>query len=177
MKALLAHLVGDYLVQNDWMASTKTQRHLPAVVHGATYAAAFTPLTRDPRALLVIGGTHAVIDRYRLARYVVWARNQVAPALHRYPLAEAGPFGQRGSLDQVALAQRMGWIAMTERPGFNAGWVDVPKSEVTRIEEQARKSTPLTYERDWLHGWLLFLADNTIHALINEWALARWPRC
>lgn len=126
MKRLIAHLLGDYVVQSDWMAKTKTTEQVPAVAHAASYAACFLPLTRSPKALLVIGGTHYVIDHWRLAKYLVWAKNQIAPAEHRYALAQAGPFGYR---------------------------FDQP---------------------DWLAGWLLFLADNTCHLLLNEWALERW---
>jgi hypothetical protein len=115
--------VGDYLVQSNWMAQTKTRHPAPAALHAASYAACFLPLTRSPWRLAVIGGTHYLIDRHRLARYVVWAKNQAAPAAHRYPLRDAGPFGY----------------------GPN---------------------TP-----DWLAGWLLFIADNTLHCAINGLAL------
>lgn len=80
---ILAHLVGDYLLQNRWMALEKTHRWWPAIVHGATYTLPFLLITQSWVALLVIGGTHAVIDRYRLAKYVVWARNQIGSAKHR----------------------------------------------------------------------------------------------
>lgn len=72
---VLCHFVGDYLIQSDWMATEKTKRWWPAAVHAATYTLPFLLLTRSPAALLVIGGTHAVIDRYRLARHIVWAKN------------------------------------------------------------------------------------------------------
>lgn len=121
----LAHLLGDYVVQSDWMARTKTSNLPVAALHGATYAACFLPLTRSPRALLAIGATHAVIDRWRLAKHLVWARNQLAPSAARYTHGEAGPFGN-----------------LPERP-------------------------------EWLDGWLLFIADNAMHLLINDLALDR----
>jgi hypothetical protein len=40
-------------------------------------------VTRSPWRLAVIGGSHAVIDRYRLARWVCWLKNQAAPADYR----------------------------------------------------------------------------------------------
>jgi hypothetical protein len=100
----LAHAFGDYVVQSNWQAQSKTQRQpawaagvgvgvRTAALHAATYTACFLPLTRDPRRLLVVGGTHFVIDHWRLARYVVWAKNQAAPRAWRYPLSAAGPFG------------------------------------------------------------------------------------
>ena len=84
----LAHLVGDFVLQTHHQATEKTSRWVPALLHAATYTAAHLPVTRDPRALATIGLTHAVIDRYRLAKYLVWAKNQAAPAAHRVPLAD-----------------------------------------------------------------------------------------
>ncbi len=80
---ILAHLVGDYLFQTHHQAVRKTAAWGPALAHAATYTAAHLPLTRNWKALAVIGGTHALVDRYRLARHVVWAKNQLAPAEHR----------------------------------------------------------------------------------------------
>lgn len=80
---LIAHLIGDYVLQSHWMATEKTKRWLPAVAHAVSYGLPFLLLTQSVIALAVIIGTHAVIDRYRLARHVVWAKNQLAPAAHR----------------------------------------------------------------------------------------------
>lgn len=44
-----------------------------ALLHAAVYTLPFAVLTLDPVALLLIGGTHAVIDHYRLgARWCWW---------------------------------------------------------------------------------------------------------
>lgn len=80
----LAHRVGDWILQNGWMASEKTHRLWVALLHGFTYAVPFIPLCSSVGAYLVIAVTHAVIDRYRLPRYVTWARNQLAPRRHRH---------------------------------------------------------------------------------------------
>lgn len=88
--ALFAHFVGDYLLQTNHMAQEKTERWVPAILHGITYTIPFLFLTSSPLALLVITGTHIVIDRYRLARYVVWAKNQLAPSRHRHPMTKTG---------------------------------------------------------------------------------------
>ncbi len=91
---VLAHLVGDYLFQSHWMASEKTKRWWPAVAHGLTYTLSYLLVTQSAWALLVIGGTHIVIDRYRLARYVVWAKNLVAPVgEYRRPWSESSATG------------------------------------------------------------------------------------
>lgn len=83
MSELLAHAFGDYVVQSDWMATEKVKRSGPAALHAVSYAACFLPLTRNWRALVVIGGTHFVIDRWRLAKHVGWAKNQIAPKVSR----------------------------------------------------------------------------------------------
>jgi hypothetical protein len=72
---LFLHALGDYVIQSHWMATEKTRRWWPALVHAVTYALPFLVLGASAAALLVIGGTHAVIDHYRLARHIVWWRN------------------------------------------------------------------------------------------------------
>lgn len=86
---LLAHLVGDYILQNDWMAQEKTKRWWPAIVHGTLYTLPYTLITQSPWALLIIGGTHIVIDRFRLVKQLIWAVNQLTPKSYRYSWAEA----------------------------------------------------------------------------------------
>lgn len=115
---IVAHLVGDYLLQTHWMAAEKTHRWSAALVHAAAYTLPFLFVTQSPTALLVIGGTHAVIDRYRLARHVVWFKNQFAPK--------------------------------SARPAWGRDVAGYPAD------------TP-----PWLAVWLLIIADNTIHLLIN----------
>ncbi len=41
---ILAHLVGDYLLQSDWMAQRKRTSSSAAFVHAAVYAACFLPI-------------------------------------------------------------------------------------------------------------------------------------
>lgn len=88
MHRLLAHLAGDYLLQTNQLAQQKVGNSLPAAIHAASYTACFLPITRDWRRLAVIGGTHFVIDRWRLAKHVIWAKNQLAPADWRYSWEE-----------------------------------------------------------------------------------------
>lgn len=76
---LVAHAVGDYVLQSDWMASEKTKQNLAALVHAFTYTLPFLVLTQSPWALFVVMWTHFAIDRWRLARYVVWAKNLIGP--------------------------------------------------------------------------------------------------
>lgn len=71
----VAHLVGDYILQSHWMATEKTKNNVAAAVHAITYTLPFLLITQSVAALGVICGTHFLIDRYRLARYVVWLKN------------------------------------------------------------------------------------------------------
>lgn len=120
---LLCHGVGDYLLQTDHMASEKTKSFYVAQWHALTYTLPHLVVTQSPAALLVIWATHALIDHFRVARYLVWAKNQMAPAKYRYPLSDAAWHGYKA---------------------------DKP---------------------DWLAGWLLILADNSLHLAINAWAI------
>lgn len=79
----LAHLLGDYVVQTHHQARRKTESWAQALAHAASYTACHLLVTRSPWRLAVIGGTHAVIDHYRLAKHVNWAKNQLAPAEYR----------------------------------------------------------------------------------------------
>jgi hypothetical protein len=70
----------------------ETQRALPAAAHALAYTACFVPRTRSLRALAVIGGTHYLIDRYRLARFLIWAKEHLAPR-EAWPEWPATPTG------------------------------------------------------------------------------------
>lgn len=72
---IVLHLVGDYLTQSQWMADNKTKRWFPAAVHATIYTIPFLLITNNPYALAAILLPHYLIDRYRLARYVVWFKN------------------------------------------------------------------------------------------------------
>lgn len=65
------------------MATQKTLRWSPAIWHGITYTIPFLIATQSIAALLVICVTHIIIDRYRLARHLMWFKNQFAPKAFR----------------------------------------------------------------------------------------------
>ena len=61
-RALVAHLVADWLLQNDWMAHHKARLSHPAAwVHGLVHALALT-WALNWRAGLVLGLLHVLID-------------------------------------------------------------------------------------------------------------------
>lgn len=113
---IVAHLVGDYVLQSHWMATEKVRNSLAAAVHAVAYTLPFAFITLDPLALALISGLHFPVDRWRLARLLVWAKN-----------GAHGPVTATGYPD------------------------DVPA---------------------WLSVWLLIVADNILHILINGAVLA-----
>lgn len=123
MEQLLLHLFGDYITQTDWMAKNKTSQTKAAVLHAVVYSVPFLLLGPSMLALAVIFATHALIDRYRLARFVVFAKN---------------------------------W---TTQPSLQ--WADCSATGY-------HKDTP-----PWLAVWMLIIADNAMHLMINYAAL-RW---
>jgi hypothetical protein len=84
------------------MAVEKVRRWWPAVVHGVCYSLPFLLITHSVWALLIIGGTHVVLDHYRAAKYVVWAQSFIGPRSFRTPWCEA--LTNQGSSAAVAAA-------------------------------------------------------------------------
>jgi hypothetical protein len=145
MEQLILHLIGDYLTQSDWMAQNKTKWWVPAWIHASVYSLPFLMLTgvstRGLVAWNVIIGTHFLIDRYRLARYVVWAKNWAAPKQHWVFQIKGEP------------------MVFESRSGRNPPWRFCKTTGYP-------PGTP-----DWLAVWLLIVADNTLHLTINYIAL------
>lgn len=147
---VIAHVLGDYVFQSDWMAQTKTKQHLPAAAHALVYTLIFALFGASIPALLVIGGSHFLIDRYRLARYVCWAKNFLAPRATtevEYTTAFVGP-GGREFYDEKIHVTRW-WYPWSECTG--TGY---------------HKDRPI-----WLSVWLLIITDNVLHLIINALAL------
>ncbi len=162
---ILIHGVGDYITQSDWMAQNKTKAHWPAFCHALVYSLGFLVFAPSWKAWAVIFGTHFLIDRYRLARYVVWAKNSLAPKTWWKRVADLwSPMPKQDAMiwRQMKLHQ-------------------LPDEELEPIQSlvYARTlpfsvcagtgyppSTPV-----WLSVWLLIIADNILHVAINGAAL------
>jgi hypothetical protein len=63
--AIVGHLVGDYLLQNDWMALNKKKRSLPCIVHCTlwTLSVCFFAGWWTLPAIAVLWVTHFIQDR------------------------------------------------------------------------------------------------------------------
>jgi hypothetical protein len=149
MIELLAHLWGDYVLQNHWMANTKTKRTWPAFVHAFCYTLPFLFLTWSWKALLVIGVTHFLIDRLRLPKYWVnfWGSGVV------------------GWLPEQVLT-RSGWSWITKHGGDFKPMTMLIKNFPSEVELELADAPP------WLGVWLFIIIDNTFHLTINHLALA-----
>lgn len=76
---LLCHLWGDY-AQSSWMAANKGKKWSATIPHVCVYSIPFLIVIRPSfAALVVILGTHLFIDRFRLARYVAYLKEFLAP--------------------------------------------------------------------------------------------------
>lgn len=120
---LLIHLVGDYITQSDWMATQKRSRFVPAAAHALVYSAGFLFLRPSIAAWLLILVSHFFIDRYGLARYLVWAKNFIAPI---YWL-------------RLKLTDQQSWAECTatgyppERPAWLAVWLLIIADNVCHL--------------------------------------------
>lgn len=85
MIELFCHLLGDYFLQSDWMAVNKTREWSICLLHAMIYATVFFVamifkyLPLKFYAFLVILSTHFLIDYTRLAKYIGYAKNLIAP--------------------------------------------------------------------------------------------------
>lgn len=172
-EVFLAHLVGDYLLQSHWMATEKTKRWWPAIVHGLVYTIPFLFITQSPAALVVIAGTHIVIDHYRLARHLSWFKNLLGPRpLLRYEhhwadgTIQTWASDTRRYDDADHIASRPIYPGMTVVPTF--------AEKVRGSRPSWSESSATGYPSDtppWLAVWLMIIVDNTVHILLNVFAV------
>ena len=101
--------------------------------------------------MAVIAGTHFVIDRWRLARYVCWLKNFLQPKFKWARDCACGPTEKCGPLCGTPEAV----VTMVR---------NFPWSECS--DTGYHKSRP-----PWLSVWLLIIADNVMHVLCNALAL------
>ena len=90
---ILGHFVGDYLLQNNWMALNKTKKWLPLLVHVALYSLAVCLFTFAFTGfnlwwILVVILSHLFIDRWSLAdKYLEFTGSR---SLRKYVEAQQG---------------------------------------------------------------------------------------
>jgi len=77
MEQLLAHLVGDYILQSHDMAVNKTKSNYWAAYHAVTYSLPFLFLSQSFLVIGIIILTHFVIDRFKVAIQVTKLKNYI----------------------------------------------------------------------------------------------------
>ena len=77
MEQLILHLFGDYVTQTDWIARNKIGSTRVVLIHSTIYSLPFLLLSPSLLAFSVIFVSHWLIDRYRLARFVIYAKNKL----------------------------------------------------------------------------------------------------
>lgn len=171
---LLAHLIGDYWLQSDWMAQNKAKNWWAALSHVFLYTLPFAALTQQPAALVVILLTHLLIDRFALAKYVCYWKNFLAPkwiTVYRLvficeecqvPTTVTSSYGtlvpschKCGSTSHMTSKSNLGWT--DERRNYP--WEECPGTGY-------HKDRPA-----WLTVWLLIITDNSMHLVCNYFAL------
>ncbi len=63
MHWIYAHLIGDYIIQNDWMATGKKNKSWICLVHVLTYLAPFIFCHFEWWQIVAIGAQHFIQDR------------------------------------------------------------------------------------------------------------------
>jgi hypothetical protein len=75
--AIIGHLVGDYLVQNDWMALNKKKATFPCAVHCALWSLSVLVFAQWPLVLFpLLFVTHYVQDRTNIIGWSMQAVGQ-----------------------------------------------------------------------------------------------------
>ena len=78
MHWILAHLIGDYILQNDWMALNKKQSTWHCVVHIFFYMLPFLFCELSSFQLFMIASQHYLIDRSNFVLWFMHAKGQGA---------------------------------------------------------------------------------------------------
>ena len=142
MTQLLVHLLGDFVLQSDWMAMNKSKRSLPCLVHVLIYTSCFLLLTTSWKVLLVIGATHFILDRWHTPlKKLIHFKNKVFREF--YPM-----------------------YGYCDTTGY---YDDSPFNSAQPTKEQIRMyGQPRLF---FITAWLYIVTDNFLHLAINYLAL------
>ena len=88
MHWIYAHLIGDYLLQTDWMALNKKEKWIPCFIHVVVYLVPFLLCGLEWWQLLLIGLQHYFIDRTMFIEWYcrkIGAKRMVDPKNIMFP--------------------------------------------------------------------------------------------
>jgi hypothetical protein len=182
MEQLLLHLLGDYITQNSWLANNKTlntvKGYLACLIHVTLYSLPFLLLTNGfTVAWFVIFITHFLIDKYRLAVYLIKFNNlqfvkpfKLVMSGNPYKVKDGitNGFGEMLIISSKRVDKNTEYSCVTD---FNKGdkffktWFGVIKFN-SSSNFGFSETTPI-----WLSTWLMIIIDNCLHLFINYFAL------
>ena len=148
MLQLIIHGLADYFTtQSDWIALNKGKQtvegYIACFIHVVLYTAMFLFLTTSWKALLVIGGTHFIIDKYPIIiKRAIWLKNHLNPKF-QYPSFKC--CDTTGYFDDSPINTNKGIVEINNIP-------------------QSRRPFFITI-------WLYIITDNLFHLTINYLAL------
>jgi len=94
MEQLFLHLIGDYIIQNDWMALNKKLKtlkgELACQIHCILYSLPFI-LIGSWEAVIAIYISHYILDRTNIVSYFLALRNGV-DNIKNFGFSESRPF-------------------------------------------------------------------------------------
>lgn len=146
MEQLLVHGLADYVFcQSDWMALNKgkftKEGYIACATHCVLYTALFLFLTFSWKALLVIGLTHFIIDKFPIIiKRTIWLKNRLNPKFKFVPFK---------------------YCNIT-------GYFDDLTNAKTPIDEIKDYGTPRLFT---VTIWLYIITDNLFHLTINYFAI------
>lgn len=172
---LLAHCIGDYLLQSYWMATQKTRQSVAALAHVLTYALPFLFLRPSLPALAVIVTTHFIIDRFRLARYLCWAKNWLGPFRKqercRHLMAQVANCGGYDVHECGARTTNRDSAYCSSHTHAHFDYLREPHAIVNLPFVECAQTGFAPDVPAWLATWLMIIVDNLCHILINAVAL------
>ncbi len=143
---LLGHLIGDYIVQNDWMAKNKTNGH-PGAEPGVGYLPDGSPIVAKETPSLMLD-----IQAFR-DRRSAWTRGHLACTVHcvLYTLA--------------VFATSFWWMPM-----WGLAVVFLAHWPVDRFRLAGRWMRNVSGQQDFASGplspWSIIVVDNTLHLIV-----------
>lgn len=142
---LWLHVLGDFATQSHWMATEKTKRLTVAMLHAIVYTLPFLLVFHpSPAAGVTMYATYALIDRFRLARYVVFLKNVLL-----------SPW----------------WASNDARESWAGSIIMDSNGRITDVIKGCRDTGYRDDVPRFLSVWLLIIVDSFLHITINALAL------
>lgn len=120
---LLCHLLGDYVLgQSDWMALNKSKQTIPCLIHVLLYTSFFLILTTSWKALLFIGITHFIIDRWPIiVKRIIHLKNHLNPKFHfpGFPWCDTTGYFDESPVNTI----KEGYTGYERRPFYITIWL------------------------------------------------------